>query len=251
VFGWFRGRTEESEAGIRMAEKLRVDLHSHLLPGIDDGAKTMEESLTLVRKMAALGFEKLILTPHVMIDAYPNSRETILEKLLLLREAVSREEIPIQLEASAEYYLDEGFPGLLEREEILPIAGKYLLFETSYMAKPHALPELIYAIKIHGYIPLMAHPERYRYVRDLEREYGALREQEVLFQLDSNSLGGFYGKDARRKADFLLQRGWIDFLGSDTHRMRHLEQLESVLGDRRTAKTLWEKNRILNATLAG
>ena len=246
MLGWFK-RTAASDTGI--APALKVDLHSHLIPGIDDGAKTLEESLALIRRMVDLGYAKLILTPHVMRDAYHNTPETIIDGLERLREAVREAEIDVVLEASAEYYLDEGFLPLLEAGKILPIAGKYLLFETSYLAHPNNLLDMIYAIKLHGYSPILAHPERYRYIKDPQQEYGELKELEVLFQIDTTSLGGYYGKDAKKKAEFLLKEGWIDFVGSDAHRMRHLDQLDAVLHTPKIWTKMLSRNTLRNNTL--
>ena len=246
---WLRGSQKSTTSVNKIAAKLRVDIHSHLIPGIDDGAQTIEESLKLIAKMQHLGFDKLVMTPHVMVDAYPNTSQAIREGLEKLQDAVQSAEINIQLDAAAEYYLDEGFLPRLETGDILTIGENYLLFETSYMAAPMHLEELIYAIGAHGYTPLMAHPERYRYVKDPEREYARWRELGVVFQIDTTSLGGHYGKDAHAKARFLLQKGWIDFVGSDTHRMRHLEQLETVLSDHALWINLMQNNNLKNAEL--
>ena len=210
-------------------DQLRIDLQAHVLPGIDDGAKTMAESLALLRRLEAMGFAKLITNPHVMADAYPNSRDTILAAHAAVQQAMAEEGITMALEASAEYYLDEGFVALLEAGELIPIAGQYILFETSYMARPMAMEEMIFRIQSAGYTPILAHPERYRYITNPEDAYRALKDAGVLFQIDTNSLGGFYGKSAQKKAEFLSRKGWIDFTGSDTHRMRHLDQLEETL----------------------
>jgi len=249
VFSWLKKSTKGSEAEVAWEIPVRVDLHSHLIPGIDDGARTVEESVTLVRKMAGMGFEKLIMTPHVMSDAYRNTPETIRDGLERLRDAVRAAGIAMELEASAEYYLDEGFPKILSDKQVLPIAGKYLLFETSYLARPNNMFELVYEIKAHGYVPILAHPERYRYIKDMEAEYRELKELEVLFQIDTTSLGGHYGKDAQKKARFLMQKGWIDLVGSDTHRMKHLEDLEKVMWDRALWTMLLRGNTLLNNTL--
>ena len=246
MFSWFK---KPSTTGPSAVERLKVDIHSHLIPGIDDGAKTLEESLTLVKAMVEMGYEKLILTPHVMRDVYRNTPERILEGLAQLQEAVTQAGINVILEASAEYYLDEGFLKILETESVLPIAGKYLLFETSYMAKPNNMFDLIYAIKLHGYTPILAHPERYRYIKAPEEEYQALRAMDVLFQIDMTSWGGHYGKDAKTKAEFLLQKGWVDLVGSDVHKMRHINNLQSVLDDRTLWKRVWEKNSPGNIAL--
>ena len=208
--------------------RLKVDLHSHMVPGIDDGSKNMEESLRLLKGMEALGYEKIITTPHIMVDVYRNNREIIMGGLKNLREAAKKEGISLQIEAAAEYYLDEGFEDLLQAGEMLTLKGGYLLFETSYFAKPIRFEEMIFAISSSGYKPIMAHPERYRYIRDPLKEYGRFKELGVLLQVNLNSFGGHYGRDAKQKADFLSKEGMIDFLGSDVHQRKQIDTLSKV-----------------------
>jgi len=227
---------------------LKVDLHSHFIPGIDDGAQSMEESLSLLRGMEALGYEKVITTPHIMVDVYRNTPKIIKEGLLSLREAAKAEGIQVEIEAAAEYYLDEGFYDHLHSDEVMSINNKYLLFETSYASKPLQLEEMIFEIAAAGYVPLMAHPERYRYVSDPLKEYSRFKELGVLFQLDLNSLGGYYGKDAKKKAEILSEKGMVDFLGSDVHHLKQTRFLDDVFKSENYAK-VWENNTILNHTL--
>jgi len=150
---------------------LKVDVHSHLIPGIDDGSQSMEESLLLLQGMKDLGYEKIITTPHIMKDSYCNTPEIIRNGLAELREAAKEKRINIVIEAAAEYYLDDGFLDHLERGDMMTLEGKYILFETSYFAKPLQLEEMIFEISAAGYIPVMAHPERYRYIKDPKLEY--------------------------------------------------------------------------------
>lgn len=227
---------------------LKVDLHSHFIPGIDDGSKSMEESLSLLKAMAALGYKKVITTPHIMVDVYRNTPQIIKEGLISLREAAKAEGIQIEIEAAAEYYLDEGFYDHLKSGEVMSIENKYLLFETSYVTKPLQLEEMIFEISAAGYTPIMAHPERYRYVSDPLKEYSRFKELGVLFQLDLNSLGGHYGKDAKKKAEILSDKGMIDFLGSDIHHLKQTKFLDDVFMSENYAR-VWEKNTILNDTL--
>ncbi len=227
---------------------LKVDLHSHFIPGIDDGSQSMVESLSLLKGMEALGYEKVITTPHIMIDVYRNTPQIIKEGLASLREVAKAEGIKLEIEAAAEYYLDEGFYDQLHSDEVMSINGKYLLFETSYVTKPLQIEEMIFEISASGYIPLMAHPERYRYVNDPLKEYGRWKELGVLFQLDLNSLGGFYGRDAKKKAEILSENGMIDFLGSDVHHLKQTRFLDEVFMSEAYAK-VWESNTILNDTL--
>ncbi len=243
IFSFFKKKKEDERGPV-----LKVDLHSHLIPGIDDGSRNMKESLSLLKGMEALGYEKVITTPHIMLDAYKNTPEIIGNGLKTLRDSAVKEGITIEIEAAAEYYLDDGFEDLLKKGDMLTIKGKYLLFETSYFAKPMQLEEMIFSITSAGYIPLMAHPERYRYVKDFLKEYGRFKELGVMFQVNLNSFGGYYGKDAKYKANFLRKEGMIDFLGSDVHHSRQVDTLSKVfLLD--AYKDIFTHNTILNDEL--
>ncbi len=247
IFSFFK-KKEQTEKKTD-APRLKVDLHSHLIPGIDDGSQSMEESLILLQGMEALGYEKIITTPHIMADAYRNTPEIINEGLSALREAAVKEGLSMEIEAAAEYYLDDGFEDLLNKGQMMTLKGEYLLFETSYFAKPIQLEEMIFAITSSGYKPLMAHPERYRYVRDPLKEYSRFKELGVLFQVNLNSFGGHYGKDAKQKADFLAKEGMIDFLGSDVHHKKQVETLNGVFQSDAYRK-LYQNNTIRNEELA-
>ncbi len=232
----------------RVANHYLVDLHSHLIPGIDDGSKSMEESIALVRSLKDLGFKKLITTPHVMSHRFPNSSETILSGLLELQEELKNREIEIEIEAASEYYLDEHFMKLLAKREILVFGENYLLFEMSYSIKPLNLESAIFEMKSAGYAPVLAHPERYLFMhRDLDI-YRRLKEAGVLFQLNLNSLGGHYSKPVQKVAEKLIKNGWVDFLGSDTHNAKHIERFSKKLNSKLLSK-IFKNNAILNERL--
>ena len=224
IFSFFKKRIKEKKEALR----LKVDLHSHLIPGIDDGSQSMDESIRLLKGLEALGYEKMITTPHIMADAYRNTPQIIHEGLHNLRQVAAKEGIGIEIDAAAEYYLDDGFEDLLQKGDMMLMKGEYLLFETSYYAKPMQLEEMIFSITSSGYKPIMAHPERYRYVKDSLKEYSRFKELGVLLQVNLNSFGGHYGKDAKDKADFLSREGMIDFLGSDVHHKKQVETLAGV-----------------------
>jgi tyrosine-protein phosphatase YwqE len=244
IFSLFRRKKEKERGRI-----INVDLHSHLIPGIDDGSASMEESLILLKGMADLEYQKVITTPHIMLDAYKNTPQIIHEGLDALRKASETEGIEVEIEAAAEYYLDDGFYDLLHKGDMLTINGEYLLFETSYVSKPLQFEEMIFEIGAAGYRPLMAHPERYRYIRDYKKEYGRFKELGVMFQVNLNSFGGHYGRDAKQKAEFLSQEGMIDFLGSDVHHKKQVVTLESVFQSD-AYSDIFKNNTILNDTLA-
>ena len=225
---WFRKSRHKKKEEVTWPA-LCVDVHSHLIPGIDDGARCEEESLALLRGLERCGYRKVWTTPHIMSDVYRNDVETIEKGLQTLRELARREGVDLSIDAAAEYYLDEGFTEKMKAKKVMAIDEKYVLFETSYMSKPLMTEEMIFAIGTAGYIPLFAHPERYRYVEDPEKEYGRFKELGVLFQVNINSFGGYYGKTAQRLAEFLEERGMIDFLGSDAHRPKHTETLYRLL----------------------
>ena len=226
----------------------KVDLHSHLIPGIDDGSQSLEESLALLRQMEGLGYTKVITTPHIMIDAYRNTPKIIHQGLAHLRTAAQEAGITLTIDAAAEYYLDEGFASHLKSEDLLTICGRYLLFETSYTSRPLQLEETIFEILAAGYTPILAHPERYRYITDPTTQFSYLKELGVLFQVNLNSLTGHYGKSAQTHAHHLVRAGQIDFLGTDTHRIKHLETLPGVFASS-IYREIFKSNTILNDTL--
>jgi len=225
-----------------------VDIHSHLIPAIDDGSKSMQESVELIKSFKDLGFKKLITTPHIMHHRYPNSSETILSGLEELRAELKLQNIDIVVEAAAEYYLDEHFIQLLNKRDILTFGDNYLLFEMSYGMKPINLESVIYEMKLAGYKPVLAHPERYMFMHRDFSIYEKLKKQGLLFQLNLNSLGGYYSKEVQKIARELVKRGWIDFLGSDVHGQKHIEHFSQNFNAKSIGKIL-EKNTILNKQL--
>jgi protein-tyrosine phosphatase len=247
IGGWFKkkkkDRIEQSEERVELP--FSTDLHSHLIPGIDDGVKTLQESLGLLKGLEELGYRRIYTTPHIMSDSYRNSSATIREGLADLRRSATEKGLTLEIDAAAEYYLDELLFERLEQGDILTIGRDLLLFETSYYNEPLQLEERIYEISARGYRPLMAHPERYRYVKDPEKFYGRLRSLGVSFQVNINSLGGYYGSDAREKAVWLARRGWIDYLGSDMHGARQLEFLRKSFKNKAFYEAI-DNNNVLN-----
>ncbi len=208
---------------------LTTDMHSHLLPGIDDGAQDLEESMSLIRQLVEVGYEKLITTPHIMGDFYQNTPEIIQERLARVREAVAAEGLAVTLEAGAEYYLDEWFPEKLERGEIQWFGDRFLLFETAFMTQPHQLFKSIFDMKLKGYKPVFAHPERYMYLQSDYEKAQTIYNQGVYYQINLNSLSGYYGPGAKALAAYLMKEDMVDFVGTDTHGQRHINGLQSVL----------------------
>lgn len=195
-----------------------TDWHSHILPGVDDGVKTMEESIEVLKAYETLGFERVWLTPHIMED-YPNTTNGLRQRFEELKNNW-RGSLDIRL--ASENMLDSLFEERLVSNDFLPIGedGNHLLVETSYYTPPMGMDEMLDRVKEIGYFPVLAHPERYRYMD--EREYLRLKGKGVLFQMNFVSLVGGYGETARKKAEWLLSKGMIDLTGSDVHRLDHI-----------------------------
>ncbi len=243
-----RRNQESNKVQVRDDNQLLVDLHSHLIPGIDDGSKSMEDSIAMILKLQSLGYKKLITTPHTMSHRFPNTSEIILSGLEELKRELSYRNIDIEIEAASEYYLDEHFLELIEKGDILTFNGNYLLFEMSYMQPPINMEDIIFRIKVAGYQPVLAHPERYRFLYSDFEKYEQIKDMGVLFQLNINSLSGYYSKEAQKIALKLVEKGMIDFLGSDTHKSVQLDNLEKVKQTKQY-KQIFHNNTILNNTL--
>jgi tyrosine-protein phosphatase YwqE len=217
---------------------LHTDMHSHLIPGIDDGVKSLGAAVDLVRAMKELGFKKLLTTPHVMADLYRNSPETILEGLESLREAVRQAGIDMELEAAAEYKLDEGMKGLLDRGELLHFGDRHVLVELPYDTPPLHLHSQLFELQGAGYRPVLAHPERYSYWHGEFQVMEALKDQGILFQLNTISLSGFYSHPTKKMSEKLIHAGMIDYLGSDVHNMHYFKLLEKSMTEPALEKLL-------------
>jgi tyrosine-protein phosphatase YwqE len=208
---------------------LKVDMHSHLIPGIDDGSKSMEESLSLVKRLAEFGLEKIITTPHIMSEYYRNTPEIISMGLEDLKKAAKKEGIHIQIEAAAEYYMDEIFLEKVKAgEKLLTFGDDYILVETGFINKPQMLLDIIFHLEMAGYKPILAHPERYQYLIADKKLQEELIDRKLLFQLNLLSLTGFYSKQVKDFGEMLIDRGVIALLGTDCHNSRYLDMLETL-----------------------
>ncbi|SEJ09173.1 Tyrosine-protein phosphatase YwqE [Cyclobacterium xiamenense] len=209
---------------------LHADMHSHLIPGIDDGAQSIEESLVLIERLASYGLKKLIITPHIMSEFFKNTPETILPGLKKLQTAVADTGIPIELEAAAEYYLDEIFFEKVEKNEPLLSFGanKLVLVETGFMSKPHILLETFFRMEMSGYQPVFAHPERYMYLHQESSTLEALADRNIPFQLNLLSLTGYYSKAVKKFAEKIVDRGLVKLAGTDCHNEKYLDALERL-----------------------
>jgi tyrosine-protein phosphatase YwqE len=226
MFGFFKKKEYKKNITFDYSS-LMVDMHSHVLPGIDDGAKTLEESVALVKKMMALGIKKIIATPHIMSDYYKNTAETINSALKILKSELEKEKIDIVVEAAAEHYFDETFEDLVNNRKLMVMGDNYVLFEFSFISKPPNAIPVIQKLKDLGYKPILAHPERYPYM-DLE-QFKTLHDWGLSFQMNTISLTGYYGKEVKKMAENLVDHELIDFISSDMHHLRHAEAFKQAL----------------------
>lgn len=217
---------------------IQADMHSHLIPGIDDGAKTIEDSLEMIRFLHSLGYSKLITTPHVMSDYFRNTPEIIREGLAAVKEALREHQIPVSIEAAAEYYIDDGFMRKLEEEPLLTFGDNYLLTEVSYINPPDNVREVLFRAQVLGYKPVLAHPERYPFwYRDLS-EYQRFYDNGVVLQLNLNSLSGYYGPEAKKIGEKLIDMQIIGALGTDMHHSKHADALKRTATEKYLRKAL-------------
>jgi protein-tyrosine phosphatase len=209
---------------------LGADMHSHFIPGIDDGAKSMDDSLTLIRAMANMGYRTIITTPHVMVDYYPNTKATIQEGVAKVQAALAANNIRVSIKAAAEYYMDEAFIKLVEEKDLLTIYNNEVLVEFSMMYEPPMLSEVLFRMQSVGYKPIIAHPERYVFFHNSPARYRELKETGCLMQMNMLSLTGYYGKNIKHMAEDLMAKGMYDYCGSDMHHERHAAALKAMTG---------------------
>ena len=246
MFSFFRKR--QSAMGDLMA--LGVDMHAHWLPGIDDGAQTMQDSLMLIRQLVDLGYSKLIATPHVMADLYPNTKEEILVKLKEVRLAAEQAGIPVALATAAEYLIDEGFEQLVATDQLLTLPNRHLLVEFSFVSPPPTRDAVIFNLQTKGFVPVLAHPERYRYYHNTMQEYHILAARGVKLQVNLLSITGYYGESVKKVALSLIEEGLVDILGTDAHHYQHIEELQRLCSSGKLGKPV-QSNSWQNQQLFG
>ncbi len=209
---------------------VKVDMHSHLIPGVDDGVKDFEESITIIKKFLSLGYKKLITTPHIMKEFYDNSWDTLAEPFHELKKLLYEQRIPMEIELGAEYHIDEFFIEKLDRnEKMLTFGDNHILVETSFYNAPVFLKDVLFELMTKGYNPIFAHPERYFYLAQNSNLLNELKDMQILFQINISSLQGYYGKHAKKIAEKIVENGWVDFVGSDCHNIGHVDALEKTI----------------------
>ncbi len=194
-----------------------VDIHSHILPGIDDGAKNIEESLVMINEMKKMGFSKIIATPHIYPGLYDNNKKIISE---VHKDIIEKNKKDINITFAAEYMLEDNLIKLAKNNSLLFLKDKYLLIEFSYISSPNNLKNIIFQLQINNCIPILAHPERYLYLKS--DQLIELKKRGCKFQLNLLSVTGYYGDEVVKISDFLLKHDLVDFVGSDIHSIKHI-----------------------------
>jgi protein-tyrosine phosphatase len=210
---------------------LQADMHSHILPGIDDGSPDVETSMTLLAGLRDLGLHTFIATPHIFEEIHPNSPETVGGALQRLKTALTAQgQGDVKLKAAAEYMIDDAFSSYYQDgKSLLCVRGKEVLIEMSYQFERKDLEEQIFQLQLHGYQPILAHPERYNFYHADPKMYKRLKEKGCLFQLNLLSLSGYYGEPVKKMAQNLVKEQQIDYIGTDLHHEKHLKYLRAFV----------------------
>lgn len=224
MFNFFRKKPTE-----RPELFFHTDIHCHLVPGIDDGQREAEGGADLVAHEKSWGINRIITTPHVTQDTFENTPETIGTAFDRLQEAVKKNGTDIELLHSAEYRLDGFFNSQLEKGNVTPMPNNYLLVENSFVQEAWNLDKMLFDLKMRGFKPILAHPERYSYYFAKKDRYRQLHEAGTLFQVNLLSLAGYYGKEVKQIAEYLIDNDMVDFVGSDMHHHKHCQAIEDYL----------------------
>ena len=242
---WF-SKKKEKECEPLNFSVLKTDIHSHFIPGIDDGSPDMETTIALIEKMQKLGFEKIITSPHVMSDFYQNSSEIILKGLADIRKELKAKKINIEIDAVAEYYIDYDFEQKIGKEKFLTVGDNYILVELSFIQAPRNLFEIIFKLQLEGYKVVLAHPERYNYYTI--KDYEEFISRGVILQINFLSLIGYYSPQVKIKTESLIDAGMVRLIGTDCHNINHAE-LYKKCQTQKSWHDLVNSGKLLNATL--
>lgn len=226
-----------------------TDVHSHILPGVDHGSQSVEESLEMLQAQLDMGISHVMCTSHVTAETFENTPESLTAAYEELKNAIAREGLPINIYVSAEYRIDEYWTQEYEAGHLLPLPGNHVLLENSFAQELIGIDNMMFELQVKGYRPILAHPERYRYYNDRRDRYKTLHNASVKFQINILSLAGYFGKGARERALWLIQNNLCDMLGSDMHNMEHVQIIKEYIGSRDWRKLCDKYNlpgRIIN-----
>lgn len=242
---WFSKKKEQELTPLDFS-LLKTDMHSHLIPGIDDGAPDLEVSINMLKKLQQLGFQKVVTTPHIMSDFYKNTPENITQGLEVVRAELKNQALDIEIEAAAEYYVDYDFEQKIGKEQFLTFGDNFILIEFSFMEAPVNLLDIIFKLQLQGYKVVLAHPERYGFLD--KKDYEDFRTRGVFLQLNLLSLIGHYSGPIQQQAEWLIAQKMVSFVGTDCHNMNHANLYEKCQ-TKKAWHDLFNSGKLLNNTL--
>jgi protein-tyrosine phosphatase len=222
-------RSENNKQLLPDFSEVEVDFHSHLIPAIDDGVKTVEESIQILERFINYGFRKVITTPHVMSDYYKNDNNTISAGYQKVKEVLNQKNLDIEFTFAAEYYLDYEFVKLVRSNQILTLGDNYVLVEFSFFAPPENYLEIFFDLQSNGFKVILAHPERYSFLQSDKKLFEEIKDRNIFLQINGNSLLGDYNPAAKKTAEWLIDENYVDFIGSDTHNIESLDRMRALL----------------------
>jgi len=225
--GLFKSKPKLADADF--VNPVTTELHSHLIPGIDDGVKTLEESIEVLRGFSEMGYKKVITTPHIQGDFFKNGSHNILPGLELVRQRLLEEKIDIEIHAAAEYLIDDLLEEKIDNKQLLTFGNNHVLVELPFNEEPRNIKNVLFNLRVNGYKPVLAHPERYTYMFMQKDKYEELFQSGILFQVNIFSLVGYYSPQVQKAAEYLIEKKMVSMVGSDTHGARHLSVLNEAL----------------------
>lgn len=209
-----------------------TDIHCHVLPGIDDGSPDVDTSIDLIEKMAAWGIRRIFASPHITYGTFKNTHQTIGDAFSALKQAADSRGLNVELSYSAENRIDDLFVKNFETGSLLTLPGNVLLMENSYMQEPWNLDQLMFDVQVKGFRPILVHPERYPYYHNKKIRYEAIHNAGTSFQINLLSLAGYYGKNEKKIAEYLIEKGLVDYIGTDLHRQSHVDAIDNYLASK-------------------
>lgn len=219
---------KKKQKGDEIGGLLNIDIHAHWLPGIDDGAKNVEQSIEMIRKYVDMGYRKLIATPHIYSQFYQNDEKTIKAAFDKLSPYTNEAYPELELSYAAEYFLDDYFQTLLAQKSLLPVFENFVLVEQSFLAETPGLEQYFFEMQVKGYRPIFAHVERYIYYKNQLDRLISIRDSGVKFQVNLLSLAGKYGTEIQKQAMFLVKNDLVDYWGTDAHSVGDLKKIADM-----------------------
>ena len=227
---------------------IKTDIHSHLIPNIDDGSDSYDSSVAMARRLKDMGYKKIITTPHFNHDLFDVSTENVTEGIYKLKQVLAQNHVDIEIEAAAEYFVDFEFLNLINSTPPFTFGGNYILIEFSFYTEPQNIIEIIFELQVKKLRIVLAHAERYFYWHNNMQKLKELKDKDVYFQLNINSLLDQYGPNVRKQAQKMIENNLFEFVGSDAHSIDHLITMKKALHNK-YFQHLIHSGKLLNHSL--